>query len=334
MQFHKVILMALAVCIAAVSCNNDLDVIAPYDQVPVAYGLLNPGNDTQYVRLQKSYLGEGNALVMAQNADSIYYDTSDVEMVLQEIRANNVTKTFNFKSLTGIQKDEGLFTDQGHYIFACPLNGNKLDPAASYRLRIIIRSRGDSVTANTRIVEPITQRTLLSQATKINLADNDPYIVRFVTGRYARIFGLVMRIYYRETTKLTQLTTQKFIDWKLDNVLSRTLNGGEELSFELEGQKIFQFIGSKVKEDPSVVRGLFDFKAEFIFTVGTDDLFNYIQVNSPNNTVNYIPEFTNFSGGAKGIFTCRLDTSIGPLQFNELTYDSLANGVYTRHIFK
>lgn len=326
--------MAIAVSLAASGCNNDLDVIAPYQQVPVAYGLLNPSSDTQYVRLQKSYLGEGNALVMAQQPDSLYYDSSDVDMILQEIRAAAVTKTFKFRALSGIFKEEGLFTDQGHYVFACPLNGSKLDPAATYRLRIIIRSRGDTVSADTRIVEPLTQRTILSQATKINIADDDPYVVRFVTGRYGRIFGLIMRISYRETTKLTQITSTKFIDWKLDNELSRTLNGGEELSFGLDGKKIFQFIGSRIKEDPTVQRSLFDFRAQFIFTTGTDDFFNYVQVNAPNNTVNYIPDFTNLKGGAKGIFTCRLDSVIGPLQFNELTYDSLANGIYTSHIFK
>jgi hypothetical protein len=72
---------------------------------------------------------------------------------------------------------------------------------------------------------------------------------------------------------------------------------------------------------------------DYIFTAGTDDFYNYYVVNSPSNTVDYIPELTNLKNGSKGIFTCRMDTTISNIPFSDASLDSLFNGQYTSHIF-
>ncbi|HOS48890.1 MAG TPA: hypothetical protein PLG57_09650, partial [Bacteroidia bacterium] len=69
-----------------------------------------------------------------------------------------------------------------------------------------------------------------------------------------------------------------------------------------------------------------------IFTVGSEDLYNYIQVNAPGNTVNYIPEYTNLSNG-KGIFTSRWISTSPNIKFNSPTQDSLLNSQYTKGLF-
>ncbi|MBL0098128.1 MAG: hypothetical protein IPP46_17760 [Bacteroidetes bacterium] len=97
------------------------------------------------------------------------------------------------------------------------------------------------------------------------------------------------------------------------------------MEFLINGKSVFQFLGLKIKKDTTVTRRLQDFKSDFLFTAATDDFYNYIQINNPNNTVNFIPDFTNLSEG-KGLFTCRLDTLIPSISFNDLTYDSLLNG--------
>ena len=55
------------------SCKNDLKILAPYKETVSVYALLNPQEKRQYVRLNKIFLGEGNAYVMAQVTDSVNY---------------------------------------------------------------------------------------------------------------------------------------------------------------------------------------------------------------------------------------------------------------------
>jgi len=55
------------------SCSTDFNTTAPYKEIMVVYGLLNPVDQTQYIRVGKAYLGEGNSIVMAQQKDSINF---------------------------------------------------------------------------------------------------------------------------------------------------------------------------------------------------------------------------------------------------------------------
>src|SRR5215203_7429778 len=63
------------------SCSTDIETNAPWKETMVVYGFLNPNDAVQYIRISKAYLGEGNALIMAQEADSLYYgDILDVKL--------------------------------------------------------------------------------------------------------------------------------------------------------------------------------------------------------------------------------------------------------------
>jgi hypothetical protein len=327
---QKLIWAFAAICIFFSSCENDLDILEDYKEIPVIYSLVNPTSTTHYVRVQKAYLGEGNALLMAQESDSLYYDTAKVRVYLEKLSFNTVVQSYPFYPDYTQFKAEGLFTNNNHYVFR--LENVRLDPSAQYQLRFVNIESGLVVTGKSRIIEPIYQKTL-APTTKINIADDDPYRIRFNSAKYGKIYGLIMRIRYTETKKLTQAITTKFLDYRLPEQTSLNLNGGQELSFLLDGKSIYQFLGVKIKKDTTVSRRLVDFKSDFIFTTATEDFYNYIQINSPNNTVNFIPEFTNLSAG-KGIFTCRLDTVITGIPFNDVSLDSLLNGVYTNHIFQ
>ena len=54
-------------------CSTDVDLTAPYDSVPVVYGLLELDADTQWVKINRTWLGEGNQLSAAQIPDSSEY---------------------------------------------------------------------------------------------------------------------------------------------------------------------------------------------------------------------------------------------------------------------
>jgi hypothetical protein len=52
------LLLILAGLILFNRCSNDVDINANYEQITVVYGLLDPNEDTTYLKINKAFLGE------------------------------------------------------------------------------------------------------------------------------------------------------------------------------------------------------------------------------------------------------------------------------------
>jgi hypothetical protein len=63
-------------------CKNDLKLNAPYKEIPSIYAVLNPSEKTQIIRINKVFLGEGDANQMAQVADSVNYAPGEITVTL------------------------------------------------------------------------------------------------------------------------------------------------------------------------------------------------------------------------------------------------------------
>lgn len=190
---------------------------------------------------------------------------------------------------------------------------------------------GKVTTATTTLVETISQLNLFP-STKVNLASEFPFNVKISSGKNGKVYGLIMRFKYKEINISSGNAVDKYVDYYLPNQTSLNTNGGQILTFLLDGQVIFRYLKEKIKKDPLVYRPIGFIDADYIFTVGSEDLYNYIQVNAPGNTVNYIPEYTNLSNG-KGIFTSRWISTSPNIKFNSPTQDSLLNSQYTKGLF-
>ena len=66
------------------SCETEFEVNAPTKDVTIVYGLLEANKDTQYVKVYRAFLGEEDALIMASDPDSIYYNSENVEIRINE----------------------------------------------------------------------------------------------------------------------------------------------------------------------------------------------------------------------------------------------------------
>ena len=55
------------------SCDTDVDLTAPYASTTVVFGLLDPQADTQFVKITKTFLGDGNLNDYAMIRDSSEY---------------------------------------------------------------------------------------------------------------------------------------------------------------------------------------------------------------------------------------------------------------------
>ena len=98
------IIYFLLVLIFFLSCSNDLDINAEWDDIPVIYSVLNSGsvnqsNTEHFIRVQKSFLGDFSASQMAQFEDSIYYNDNDIKIWVEKMFNNQVIDQLLVKNM-------------------------------------------------------------------------------------------------------------------------------------------------------------------------------------------------------------------------------------------
>ena len=136
-------------------CDNTVDVNADWQEIMVVYGLLNPTDDVNYIRITKAFLNpEGNAVQIAGISDSLYFDS--LEVVIQEFKNGNPINVMTLElvdgNLIGIPKDSGLFASDVNYLYR--LN-DKIKSDSKYKLQVFNKKSGRIVTAETDIVKAI-----------------------------------------------------------------------------------------------------------------------------------------------------------------------------------
>jgi len=71
------------------ACDNELNVRADYEDLTVLYAILDPKEDTNYVRVQRAYLGDAPASASYNETDSLYYDTADIQVLIRTLDSDN-----------------------------------------------------------------------------------------------------------------------------------------------------------------------------------------------------------------------------------------------------
>ena len=113
---NKLLISFCVLILAFSSCKTDVDLIAPYEEIMVVYGVLNPADSVQYIRINKAFLGEGNAYQFAQVPDSFQYgDILDVK--LERYKNNNMIGTINLERFEGSALDTGIFASSPNYLY-------------------------------------------------------------------------------------------------------------------------------------------------------------------------------------------------------------------------
>jgi hypothetical protein len=128
------------------SCETEVDLTAPYASTTVVFGLLDPQADTQFVKITKTFLGDGNLNDYAMIRDSSEYKWEEFAALKIEEYATgnpNPIAIHNLQPITIYNKDvNGMFygPEQTVYYFASP---NGINPNATYKLVADFVSRPD-----------------------------------------------------------------------------------------------------------------------------------------------------------------------------------------------
>lgn len=296
-------LLAIAVTSGMIfsSCDNEIELNAPYKEIGVIYGLINPSDSIHYVRIQKAYLGPGNALTMAQVADSIYYpDILDVQMV--RIKDGSVMSSFPLTRFIGSDKEGGVFASSPNVLYKS--NGEVISRDSEYKIMVTNTQTGNIFSAQTPIVDSLRIiRPAIASTNQIQWASQAPYRVEYVTAKNGKVYNLTIRFKYGEEVFGSGVVTPKHIDWIFPNRLVSNPDQIQNLIEEINGEDFYKFVADQIDVDPAVVR--YAGSMDFIFTAGAEFLANYIAINQATTSVlTSIPEYSNVEGGT-GIFSSR-----------------------------
>jgi hypothetical protein len=324
----KKILIALAAASALVisSCSTDLDVTGDWKETMVVYGLLDQGKDTQYIKVNKAFLGQGNALEYAQVKDSVQF----VNTLAVTVTKATGSVTYDLLPINK-PKEDGVFysADQANALYYFVTPPGTLSANSRYDLKIRNEDTGNEVTSSTLLVNDFSFTKPTSTSPNFyfvnSLNDNWPFFVEWKSSQNGRIYQLVIRFNYTEYSATD--TVNKYIDWFFPAQKAPNSGGNHTMTVSFPGVDLLKYLGTRIPVDNAVTRqaGLVELRV----TGGSDDLNTFIEVNKPSSgLVQQKPEFTNISNGL-GLFSSRYTKAPFARPLEAVTLDSLAGGRYT-----
>lgn len=277
-------------------CDNDIDLNAPYKDIPVVYSFLDQNEPIQIIRIQKAFQNNDGVTVFeaARNADSLYFDT--LVVTLRNL-ANNVV--YNCVAVDTISRDSGFFGTQKNinYVVAIPRNNNQVDE--EYELNIFNPKSDERYRSRAKIVKDaaIDGRTVF-----LTLDPRSFIPFRFVQGRNAVIHDCAISFEYTETDLTSGLTVDKSLEFFI--VKNQEINSqGQVVDFRVQALTLINFWKSQIPADPNKQRKYKAFR--YVVYGGGADFKILLDLAKPNTgIVQKKPEFSNIEGGL-GIFTSR-----------------------------
>ena len=344
----KIILLLSPIFLLLSSCETDFDVSGDWKEIPVVYGILDKNEATHYIRINKAFLGDEDAFVMAQENDSINFSNLTVRLIEFNATSGAAVDSFELDT-TYVTLENGIFGDNGNQLQKLWKTTETLDPTRNYRLRVINNYSGNIVTSETPIVKAfsITQPSASPQSKVSFIGNNDAYSsysVKFAPAGNGKVYEVTIVFYYREVNLSTNDTTQHSIVWKQSQYVA---DPNESLiQINLEGENFFSYLGSIVGELPAnykrlIGRGLVDTEPDgnsddhidVLINVGGDELYNYIEINKPaaSGVLLDKPVYTNIENGL-GIFSSRTSNSVLNKSLSVKSVTELKAGPYTGNL--
>jgi hypothetical protein len=331
--------IAFASSLLCSSCSEDFKVGAPYKNVMVVYGLLNPTDTAQYIKITRGFFDEkGNNLISAKVADSIYYKNLSVLME-ERSPSGNLIRTITLDKVElhdeGIVKDSGIFVSKPAYAYKVKVS-DKLKNNFDYKLIITNPESGAVITASTKLLSndpnDLRLENFLPGFSSLDFSvptakSRFTWLVPATSG----ISEVFLRFHYLERENNT-IDNLKFVD--LPIVTGLPVTPGNNLLFsDYPNSSFLGSVKGGVKVPTNNVKRYVD-TANIIIYAGGNVLSKYISIANAQGgiTADQIkPVFTNLvsSNPSKedvyGLFDTRTSVLIKRVPFSQRTIDSLVN---------
>ncbi|HTB07711.1 MAG TPA: hypothetical protein VK806_12235 [Bacteroidia bacterium] len=318
-KIHTLLLLVVTL-LAFYSCKNDLNILAPYKDIPVVYGLMDQSDSAHYIRINKAYLGPGNAITMASNYDSINYPTGTLSVQIKEIDpSGNPLNNYTLIPDSSIPVAPGTFSYPKQVLYKIKAVFNQ---ANTYNLTITNKKTGKTVTGSTGLLPDIsftgTSNEIITDPQFSPSYGTYPTSITWNSNGIAPIYQFTIRFFYTETNGSN--VTSKYADWVFAPITS-TSGAGFPMQVSYFLSDFLQFLKGTIAVNPVITRTADSL--HFIFTMGSSDLNTYIELSQPSLGIDQnTPSFSDVTNGI-GLFTARHVSTYSKTSFSGRTIDSL-----------
>ena len=316
-------------------CTTDFDLTAESEEIPIIFTLLNQNDSIHYVRVQRAYLIDGNALDAAQVPDSIYY--TDPEILHVTLKNVATGQTMGMTPVVGdtleIFKELGVFANSPNllYQYIGMLNGEN-----THRVKVENLATGQKAVAYTNLIKSFIIKHPKA-GRRLDFSDTLPINVTWVSAENARLYDLNVRFHYREwNTSDPSLVFRKHVDWVVfRNETSIDADGGDDLKVQIDPSELFRLLRNKLGVHLDSIRR-FDITngLEFTFVAGGEILYKYrlvLNAQSGLSSNEAVPTFTNVEGGL-GVVSSSYEEIVKVVQMTDVSIDSLSCGRFTKDL--
>ncbi|MDD2191356.1 MAG: hypothetical protein PHO12_02265 [Bacteroidales bacterium] len=309
-----IIILFIASLIVFVSCEVEFNPNGDWKETTIVYGVLDQDADTNFIRVQKCFLGDGNYIQFAREKDSIYYKQDEIEVSIYgfydwETSGWDTTKakqTIHFNYTEIYSKPEGEF-----YSETAPIYFTKTKLNADFTYYLVVRNHktGNITTANTRLVSDYKVTGPSGSIFGFNY--NATYNANILTckwvsatspikGEMARSFQPAIRFNFMENGNRSHINISS------NSIINPFTDTDKTLEYKIfEADVLFQ-IKNKISERGNASRSFMNDSPSFeIYVYGSgESLKEYIDNNAPLVSLTEKPLYSNIENGT-GIFSSR-----------------------------
>lgn len=322
------------------SCKNKLQVNAPYKDIPNVYAVLCPQLPEQTIRINKTFLGEGNAIDMAKVADSVNYPAGELTVTLNRyVNGNLVNASYQNQTVVFGEKvletAAGVFSSNQRVYFT----NDKLYTDGEYRLTIKNNKTNETFTAKANALDSVRiaglpspfdakhypyPNTISNDSIAITIdysVPNKKYTIIYKPtepGLKAKVYQLSMRFHYYDSLSGApsnyNYVEYAFLNKFNPNDLQKVPALGDCFTAEFYGNDLINSLSysfSKVSTPAGFIRRRI-YMIQYIITSSSNEYSDYMQYANPSlNVAQEKPLYTNFDDKkAYGIFTFKTRCSI------------------------
>ena len=329
------------------SCSTDIDMNGPKKETIVTYAILDASKPTQYIKVNRAFLGEGNALEYAQIPDSTLFPYL-LKMKVEIIDAsNNVIKVYD--NYTNFNIDTAMIYKDGTEFFSGLQQYYKFDlsPAettptdtlylsSNYTYKLYIEDPVKNVSCESEI-SGLSIITLESPSTntisgypQIGLVSDNSSLIKLRSSKNAKIYEVKFIFYYSEENINDPSTNvKKTATWKIGSAVAEKTDITQNIELSYIPSSFYYILGQSIKKDDNLKR--FADKLQIVITYADENLYIYTDLTSPSNSIiQERPLFTNISNGI-GLFASKASYKRFFI-LNARSKDSLYNGRYTKEL--
>lgn len=319
------ILLLVVTFFSIAGCETEIDIIAPKKDVTVIYGLLEETKSRHYIRINKAFIGEESANVLAKTQGVNEYTDDELQAVVLEILNGVEINRYPLRSEYNTSKKEGLFFSDSSkvYFFDADLKISNGNNTFVYRIECTINVEGEEtkvVTAESEVIGggdvPLTlvKPRRAEDRSEINFVGNGDYRnsldVTWMRPAGGVSFTSFYRFYFTEVDIVTNERSRDSLLFAIGTkrVTTQESTNSGEVNFTMNPEEFYIRMKTQFEDynfdNPTFNRFASD-TIEFFLEVADNTLATYIEVNQPSTAIaQERPEYTNVENGI-GVFASR-----------------------------